>query len=396
MITPSFLRMSLLRIAFVAGSLAASASAVEVAGSLLIDLDAVDYRAADGIWPQHSLTGIQGSFAKLPAGTPKLQTIGGKVSLVLDGDDDYLTGPLTTSALYAAGANHSVEYWVFQGQARPEETVISWSGRGAPNGSGAAFRYSSAAGSGAVGRWGGPDMGFAAPLLGGPELGKWHHIVLTYDGTTQRLYVDGALNTSEASALDALDSKPMYIGTERLPDGTDSGRTRQFSGAISRIRVHSGVLTGDQILSNYTAEAPLHPGITSVPLSHPPIHRWSFNEAVGAAPEGTLVKDGIGGLTAMIRGQGATLTGSQISLPGGLPATLPAYVDLPNGLISGRQHLTLEFWATQTSTQAGSRMVSFGRSNAGEINAAGNATAFSGVDYLSLYANVNTTTSMRL
>ena len=131
-------RGALVRAAFMVGCLSTCASAIDVAGSLLIDLDAADYNTTDGIWPQHSLTGIQGSFAKQATGTPQLETIGGKLALVLDGDGDYLQGPNTTAALHGANATHSVEYWAFQGQIRPEEAVLSWSRREGPNGTFAA------------------------------------------------------------------------------------------------------------------------------------------------------------------------------------------------------------------------------------------------------------------
>ena len=67
-----------------------------------------------------------------------------------------------------------------------------------------------------------------------------------------------------------------------------------------------------------------HPGVATATLTRPPIHRWSFSEAAGAAPEGTVVSDSLGGLTGVIKGNGATLTGSGVTLPGGAPATLPA------------------------------------------------------------------------
>lgn len=391
---PCSLRGAIARTAFLIGCLGTTAPAVEIAGSLLIDLDAADYNAADGLWPQHSLTGIQGSFTKQPTGTPQLETIAGKLALVLDGDGDFLTGPNTTSALHAASAPHSVEYWAYQGQTRVEETVISWSSRSGTPGSHAAFRYGSG-GAGAVGRWDTPDMNYAAPHAGGPAVGVWHHIVVTYDGTTQRTYVDGQPNASEAAVLDAKDSLPISIGTERNADGTDSGRVRQFSGAISKVRVHSAALTPEQVLGNYNLELAEHPGITTAALTRAPLHRWSFNETAGAAANGAIVSDSIGGLTGVVRGTGATFTGTGVTLPGEANTTLPAYIDLPNGLISSKQRLTFETWVTQTKTQSGSRIMSFSKSNIGEVNTPGVPPAFNGAESISLYANVGTATNMR-
>lgn len=384
-------RGALVRTAFVIGCLATHAAAVEIAGSLLIDLEASDYNTVDGLWPQNSLTGIQGSFAKQPTGTPKLETIAGATALVFDGDGDFLTGPNSTSALHAAGATHSVEYWAFQGQIRPEEAVLSWSRREGPDGTFAGFRYASNNAYGAAARWGGPDMGFAAPHLNGPAAGSWHHIVVTYDGSTQRVYVNGALNATEAATLDAKDGFPIFIGTERLNNGNDAGRFFQYSGALSKVRIHSGALSDAQVLANYNEELPAHPGITPAPLPQAPLHRFSFNEPAAAAPDGTVVSDSIGGLTARIRGNGATFTGTGVQLPGGAPATLPAYIDLPNGLISSKQRITIEAWSTQTTHQAWSRFLSFSTSNVGEINTAGNVPGFNGAESIAVYSNTGGT-----
>ena len=384
-------RHGLLRAALVTGCLIAPLPAIEVAGSLLVDLEAADYDMVNGIWPQNSLTGIQGSFAKLANGTPKLETIAGATAVVLDGDGDYLTGPITTTALHGTNATHSVEYWAFQGHVRPEEAVLSWSRREGPDGTFAGFRYASNNSWGAAARWGQPDMGFAAPHLNGPAAGTWRHIVVTFDGgtKTQRIYVDGVLNATEVSTpnLDAKDSFPIFIGTERLNNGNDAGAFFQFSGAISKVRIHSGVLSDAQVLSNYNEELPAHPGITPATVPEPPLHRFSFNEAAGAAPEGSIVSDSIGGLSGRIVGSGATFTGTGVQLPGGAPATTPAYIDLPNGLISSKQRLTLELWSTQTTTQNWSRQMAFGTSSIGEVNTAGNSPAFNGTDKISLFSN---------
>ncbi|QJE95363.1 LamG-like jellyroll fold domain-containing protein [Luteolibacter luteus] len=386
------------------GGLALRSGAVDVAGSLLIDLEAADYNAADGQWPQHSLTGIQGSFLK--NGTPRLQTIGGAPALVLDGDGDFLTGPLTTNALHAPGATHSVEYWVYQGQIRAEECVLSWSYRDGGARTMAGFRYGSNPDWGAVARWDTPDAGFAAPHLGGPAVGIWHHIVVTYDGNVQKIYVDGALNYTEtAGVLDAFDSQPIYVGSERAfaAPHNDSGTGRQFSGAVGKIRVHSGVLTDANVLNNYNAEIGGYPGnAPGVALSKAPVHRWSFNNAAGAAPNGTVVPDSIGGLEAVVRGSNATFvagTGAGnnvIQLPGGTADTDPAYVDLPNGIISNGNRTTIEFWATQTSNKTWSRMLSFGRNSAGEVPGPGGS--FNGDNHagIVLYGNIDNAASNRI
>ena len=96
------------------------------------------------------------------------------------------------------------------------------------------------------------------------------------------------------------------------------------------------------------------------------VHRWSFNQTAGAAPAGTTVTDSIGNAVATVRGVGATFTGFSLTLPGTTtgnqaPASISAYIDLPNGMISSKTHLTVEIWATPLSYQQFQRLLDFGR-----------------------------------
>ena len=84
------------------------------------------------------------------------------------------------------------------------------------------------------------------------------------------------------------------------------------------------------------------------------VHRWSFNNAAGAAPAGTSVVDSVANAQGFVRGGGATFSGTALTLPGATngnqtPAAISAYVDLPNGIISSKTNLTVEVWAAQTA-----------------------------------------------
>jgi hypothetical protein len=101
------------------------------------------------------------------------------------------------------------------------------------------------------------------------------------------------------------------------------------------------------------------------------IHRYSFSEAQGA----TNLVDSVGAANGVLEGAAnATLSNGQLALPGGTANpdgtfdTAAAYVDLPNGLISGLTNVTLEAWVTWTdpSTTAWERIFDFGSSAGGE------------------------------
>jgi uncharacterized repeat protein (TIGR03806 family) len=97
------------------------------------------------------------------------------------------------------------------------------------------------------------------------------------------------------------------------------------------------------------------------------VNRWSFNSPAGSAPNGTTFVDSASGATATVRGNGATLDGAALTLPGtttgnASAANISAYVDLPNGILSSKTNVTIEIWATPLSSKNWQRLVDFGRS----------------------------------
>jgi uncharacterized repeat protein (TIGR03806 family) len=104
------------------------------------------------------------------------------------------------------------------------------------------------------------------------------------------------------------------------------------------------------------------------PASASLLNRWSFNEASGAVPAGTVLNDSVSSLPMTVRGQGATRNGSRIALPGttnnGAPeATISAYLDLPNGIISTKANFTFECWAAPLAGRDWAPLLDFGRMN---------------------------------
>jgi uncharacterized repeat protein (TIGR03806 family) len=106
--------------------------------------------------------------------------------------------------------------------------------------------------------------------------------------------------------------------------------------------------------------------VCAQPCAHAALtQRWSFNHAASGAPSGTTIADSVAGTLATVRGNGATLNGSAIVLPGTTTGnqnaqTVSAYLDLPNGLISSRTHLSVEIWATPITAKAWQRLFDFG------------------------------------
>jgi MYXO-CTERM domain-containing protein len=104
-----------------------------------------------------------------------------------------------------------------------------------------------------------------------------------------------------------------------------------------------------------------------LPLNAALIECWTFNDlaAGGLTGNGTEVSFGINGSPAVIRGAGASATGSAIDLPGGSSASA-AYIDLPNGLVSNKSSITLSSWVTISSTTSPwQRIFDFGSTDTG-------------------------------
>ncbi len=100
------------------------------------------------------------------------------------------------------------------------------------------------------------------------------------------------------------------------------------------------------------------------------VHRYSFSEAQGA----TNLADSVGGANGALYGaDNATLSGGQLTLPGGTANpdgtfdSSAAYVSLPSGLISSLANASFEVWVTWTDplNTAWERIYDFGSSVGG-------------------------------
>lgn len=80
-------------------------------------------------------------------------------------------------------------------------------------------------------------------------VGNLYHVVLTFDGTTERLYVNGVLENSTAipPSLPTDNTARFAIGHE--PDGANLG----FWGRVDEVAVYQSVMSGTRVLAHYNA-----------------------------------------------------------------------------------------------------------------------------------------------
>jgi glucose/arabinose dehydrogenase len=96
-----------------------------------------------------------------------------------------------------------------------------------------------------AGKWGGAALVRVPP----PAPNAWHHLAYTFDGTTHRLYLDGALRGSSTAA-------PQTGTPDRLYIGTYSDLLERFAGRIDEVRVYNRTLTASEIQTDMNTPVP--------------------------------------------------------------------------------------------------------------------------------------------
>ena len=141
------------------------------------------------------------------------------------------------------------------------------------------------------------------PVVGRTRIppGEWHHVAATYDGTTWRLYLDGALDVeTRAGATPRADSIQHFgVGTALNSMGVAAGR---LHGAIAELRVWDRARSGSEIAASRFQRIEAGEGL---------VGRWSFHEGEGGG------EDSAGDHDATITG--ASFTADGPVLDRGLP-----------------------------------------------------------------------------
>ncbi|MCA9168780.1 MAG: PEP-CTERM sorting domain-containing protein [Planctomycetales bacterium] len=383
--------------------LPAQSSAIEIAESLIVDLDASTFNSGDLSWAN------AGSYDDFDAVNAPLRiSIEGTPAVYLNGSQAFSGFNPAPEGIVGLDPTRTIEAWVFNPSIASEETVVSWGHRGGPAGTNMSFNYGNHGNYGAVGHWDAPDLGWINNdpdyTAGAPEANQWHLLTYTYDGEVTRVYADGELWNEEETlllygGLNTYDDTAIAIGSQWDSVDVLTGALKA-SMAYGRVRVHDGVLSDSQIAANYASEkdgfkSPLPPGpAVPQPIPTGPIHRYSFSNAAGDATDAVLV-DSVGGEDGVVRGDGAIFDGSSLVLPGGTSDIAP-YGDLPNGLISKLTDATIETWYTLDGAQNWGRVFDFGSTDVGgeggELDEPGGGGE--GLDYLQMSTSRGTDTTV--
>lgn len=204
-------------------------------------------------------------------------------------------------------------------------------------------------------------------------LGRRYHYVVTYaagvgayassGGGRQSWYRDGVLVATQdlPYALSAINDVNNWIGRSQFSADPLSRMN------VDELRLYDHALTAAEVVANRDAgpDVLVSP---PPPVSPPsPNHLWRFNDqASSLVVSGRVFTDSVGGMAAVLRGQGATLTGTVLRLPGTTDgnqtaSAISAYLDLPNGVVSSRSAVTFEAWVAPRSSKNWQRLFDFGR-----------------------------------
>jgi hypothetical protein len=195
------------------------------------------------------------------------------------------------------------------------------------------------------------DNGTTYTLIGAPvpAVGSWTHLVGTFDGTTGKLYANGALIASSAAAYAPNANSPFAIGSTYYR--SSANWSDAFNGAIDEVALYNTALTATKIRTHYNTGRCYKDAV----LADNPAGYWRLGETSGAT-----AADGM-------RGRHGTYTNAPtLNQTGALngdanPAVTfdgtTEYVSVPYDSALNPGQVTLEAWARPTGGTGTARTI---------------------------------------
>jgi len=130
-----------------------------------------------------------------------------------------------------------------------------------------------------------------------PPIAEWKHWVITINGTTQKIYINGLLKQTSTNYIGPtyVAGKSFVIGGLLYPDGTtvyvDAGGSGYFKGKLDEFRIYNNPMTDEQVLSLYNTEST---GLVAYYPFNGNANDESGNENHGIVNGATLTNDRFG------------------------------------------------------------------------------------------------------
>jgi len=245
-----------------AGALSLHAQILRTAGTLAVDVTADTITAADGdavtSWANGGTLGAAFNALAGMTGAVFTNSLLGRKAVLFDGTaQSVLVGPAAPSSL-TGESTWSIEAWVWVPSPPPAKAVyLSWTedetaGTGWQAWSRLMMRYDT----------GGVQVDFRGGAMGSnygmPASGLWHHLAVARAPTEMlTFYVDGSrCNQGGLGDVNLQGGKPLALGGVLRVE--TSAYTNFFAGALSRVRVHTGTLSEDDVRHNYLTDVPAY------------------------------------------------------------------------------------------------------------------------------------------
>jgi xylan 1,4-beta-xylosidase len=201
--------------------------------SLLLNMDISKLKNGSQVDKLPNKGTLGGHFEK--HGNPVIETVNGVKAVKFDGNS-HLELSKKAPASLAWNSAYTASVWVYNPEVGPGECLMTWtSRRNMLMGSYTALTY----GTGHYGAVAHGDGYLDIPYKTVPEAGKWHHIVVTFDGMHEKVYVNGKLDTQLPIML-FVENSTISIGASGQPD-------ENFSGYMANVRLYDYALNYNEI-----------------------------------------------------------------------------------------------------------------------------------------------------
>jgi hypothetical protein len=186
-------------------------------------------------FPDHSGSGNAGTLSPGSLWTTSVPTLAydDPAAMSLNGTTAF--GSMGATNLPAANAAQSITAWAKFSSSTANQAIVALTRVGASSG----LELGLGGGNVRVFQYGGANVVTNAA----PTDGLWHHLAYTYDGVTERLYIDGGAPAT-ATGVTHQTSTPdaSWIGTS-------NGGADFFSGQVDDVRVYNASLSAAQVAS---------------------------------------------------------------------------------------------------------------------------------------------------
>jgi len=274
---------------------------------LLVDLDARAMKIGAEVRKWENEGKLGGQLIADSKTLPLLEMIAGRKAVVFSGAT-HMTANFKVPESMLGNSSFSVSTWVYNPSVEDEEPIISWTERGGVDLTNASIGYGSNKRFGAAAHWGWPDMAYQTL----PAPGKWHHIAIVFDGTYEKIYLDGKLDRQELKMLFIANLKNFILGT-------NADQSAFFSGAIAGLKVYDTPLDEAEVIkmAQEKGETELAVYLDAGKLNYGNLKLWKNEGYLGGgltlADDLIKITDHKGKIAVSFQGAGQQLFNTQLN-----------------------------------------------------------------------------------